>query len=64
MKRFHVHVAVADLASSNAFYSKLFGQASTNERPDYVKWMLDDPRVNVAISACGHAVGVNHFGSK
>ena len=62
MKRFHVHVAVASLASSIDFYSKLFGQAPSKERPDYAKWMLDDPRVNFAISARGHATGVNHFG--
>ena len=62
MKRFHVHVAVANLANSIDFYSKLFGQAPSKEKPDYAKWMLDDPRVNFAISARGHAVGVNHFG--
>lgn len=62
MKRFHVHVAVTDLAGSIAFYSKLFGQTPAKERPDYAKWMLDDPRVNFAISARGHATGVNHFG--
>ena len=62
MKRFHVHVAVANLASSINFYSKLFGQAPAKEMPDYAKWMLDDPRVNFAISTRGHAPGVNHFG--
>ena len=62
MKRFHVHIAVNDLAASIAFYSKLFGQAPTKVQPDYAKWMLEDPRVNFAISARGHAVGVNHFG--
>ena len=62
MKRFHVHVAVASLASSIDFYSKLFGQAPSKERLDYAKWMLDDPRVNFAISVRGHATGVNHFG--
>ncbi len=62
MKRFHVHVAVKDLAASINFYSKLFGKLPAKQRPDYAKWMLDDPRVNFAISARGHAVGVNHFG--
>ncbi len=62
MKRFHVHIAVANLASSIDFYSKLFGQAPSKEKPDYAKWMLDNPRVNFAISARGHAIGVNHFG--
>lgn len=62
MKRFHVHVAVKDLAQSALFYSKLFGQAPAMEREDYAKWMLDDPRLNFAISSRGQAVGVNHFG--
>jgi len=62
MKRFHVHIAVANLTDSINFYSKLFGQAPSKERHDYAKWMLDDPRVNFAISARGHAIGVNHFG--
>ncbi|MDR7928327.1 ArsI/CadI family heavy metal resistance metalloenzyme [Acidithiobacillus thiooxidans] len=62
MKRFHVHVAVNDLTASIAFYSKLFGQAPSKEQPDYAKWMLEDPRLNFAISSRGHAIGVNHFG--
>jgi catechol 2,3-dioxygenase-like lactoylglutathione lyase family enzyme len=62
MKRFHVHVAVANLAESIAFYSDLFGAKPGVERPDYAKWMLDDPRVNFAISARGHKAGVNHLG--
>lgn len=62
MKRFHVHVSVNDLDDSISFYSKLFGMPPTVEKPDYAKWMLEDPRVNFAISQRGHAVGVNHLG--
>jgi hypothetical protein len=62
MKRFHVHVSVADLPQSIGFYSKLFGTPPTVEKPDYAKWMLDDPRVNFAISKRGHTPGVNHLG--
>jgi len=62
MKRFHVHLAVDDLAASTAFYSRLFGQAPAKQKPDYAKWMLEDPRLNFAISTRGHAAGVNHFG--
>ena len=62
MKRFHVHVAVDDLAQSTRFYSALFGAAPAVEKADYVKWMLDDPRVNFAISARGQSPGVNHLG--
>ena len=62
MKRFHVHVAVANLAANVRFYTDLFGATPTVERPDYAKWMLDDPRVNFAISSRGHKAGVNHLG--
>ena len=62
MKRFHVHVSVSNLKESIGFYAGLFGVAPTVEKPDYAKWMLDDPRVNFAISQRGHAVGVNHLG--
>ncbi|NOS74998.1 MAG: glyoxalase/bleomycin resistance/dioxygenase family protein [Methyloglobulus sp.] len=62
MKRFHVHVAVDNIKTSIDFYSKLFGQEPTKQQDDYTKWMLEDPQVNFAISARGHAVGVNHFG--
>jgi lactoylglutathione lyase len=62
MKRFHVHVHVDDLAASIAFYSKLFAIAPTRSESDYAKWMLDDPRVNFAISTRGAAAGVDHLG--
>ncbi len=54
MKRFHVHVAVENLADSVRFYSDLFGAKPDVERPDYAKWMLGDPCVNFAISSRGH----------
>jgi hypothetical protein len=62
MKRFHVHVAVADLKQSIRFYSALFGQTPTVEKPDYAKWMLDDPRINFAISNRGSKAGIDHLG--
>ena len=62
MKRLHVHVSVDDLAQSIRFYSTLFAATPTVTKPDYAKWMLDDPRVNFAISARGKAVGADHFG--
>ena len=63
MKRFHVHVGVADLDTSIAFYSGLFGAAPTVAKADYAKWMLDDPRINFAISQkCGAAKGIEHLG--
>lgn len=62
MKRFHVHVAVKDLDESMRFYSAIFGSEPTVTKPDYAKWMLDDPRINFAISQRGQAPGVNHLG--
>jgi catechol 2,3-dioxygenase-like lactoylglutathione lyase family enzyme len=62
MKRFHVHVSVDDLEQSIRFYSAVFGAAPNVIKPDYAKWMLDDPRVNFAISNRGHACGLNHLG--
>jgi hypothetical protein len=61
MRRFHVHVGVADLNSSIRFYSALFGTGPTVRKDDYAKWMIDDPRVNFAISQRGHT-GVDHLG--
>jgi catechol 2,3-dioxygenase-like lactoylglutathione lyase family enzyme len=62
MKRFHVHLGVPDLPASIRFYSGLFGMAPTVEKADYAKWMLDDPRINFAISQRGRAAGLNHLG--
>jgi catechol 2,3-dioxygenase-like lactoylglutathione lyase family enzyme len=62
MKRFHVHVAVPDLAASIRFYSTLFGSEPTVRKDDYAKWMLDEPRLNFAISQRGGPAGVNHLG--
>lgn len=62
MKRFHVHTHVEDLAKSIAFYTSLFGQEPTRVESDYAKWMLDDPRVNFAISNRGGKPGVDHLG--
>jgi lactoylglutathione lyase len=62
MKRFHVHVHVEDLAQSVAFYSKMFATQPTRHEADYAKWMLDDPRINFAISTRGGKPGVDHLG--
>ena len=62
MKRFHVHVSVEKLDDSIRFYTSLFGTAPTVVQPDYAKWMLEDPRVNFAISQRGRETGINHVG--
>lgn len=63
MKRFHVHVGVADLDKSIAFYSSLFGAEPAVVKDDYAKWMLDDPRINFAISMRADAAkGIEHLG--
>ena len=62
MKRFHVHVSVNDLDGSVQFYSTMFGVPPAVLKPDYAKWMLDDPRINFAISRRGVEPGVDHLG--
>jgi hypothetical protein len=62
MKRLHVHVSVDNLVESIAFYSGMFAGDPTIVKSDYAKWMLDDPRVNFAISQRGLDAGVNHLG--
>jgi hypothetical protein len=62
MKRFHVHTHVQDLTQSIAFYSRMFGAEPTRVESDYAKWMLDDPRINFAISSRGGKPGVDHLG--
>lgn len=62
MKRLHVHVAVESLVDSIKFYSNLFDSQPTVEKEDYAKWMLDDPRVNFAISTRGRVPGLDHLG--
>ena len=62
MKRFHVHVHVEDLQASISFYTKLFASAPTRVEADYAKWMLDDPRINFAISTRGGRPGIDHLG--
>ena len=62
MKRLHVHVGVDDLAKSIQFYSTLFSAEPTVTKEDYAKWMLDDPRVNFAISKRGADAGIRHLG--
>ena len=50
MKRLHIHLRADDLALSEKFYTAMFGQAPTVSKPDYLKWMLDDPRINFAVT--------------
>ena len=62
MKRMHVHVSVDDLQHSIDFYSVLFAAQPTVVKTDYAKWMLNDPRMNFAISARGRQTGLDHLG--
>lgn len=62
MKRFHVHVSVGNLQENIRFYSSIFGADPAVVKEDYAKWMLDDPRINFAISTRGDEPGVNHLG--
>ena len=62
MKRLHIHIGVEKLDESIRFYSALFGAAPIKTKPDYAKWLLDDPRVNFAISTRAQNKGVDHLG--
>lgn len=62
MNRFHVHLNVSDLDASIRFYSELFAAQPAVLKPDYAKWMLEDPRVNFAISTTGSTPGIDHLG--
>jgi len=62
MKRFHIHIGVDNLNEAIDFYSALFGTAPVKTKPEYAKWMLDDPRVNFAISTRAKTKGVDHLG--
>lgn len=62
MKRFHIHLAVDNLQQNIAFYSALFQADPSVVHDDYAKWMLDDPRINFAISSRGRKTGVDHLG--
>ena len=62
MNRFHVHLNVADVPASIQFYNELFGAEPTVTKHDYAKWMLEDPRINFAISNTGRTPGIDHLG--
>ncbi|NBV75298.1 MAG: glyoxalase/bleomycin resistance/dioxygenase family protein [Methylococcaceae bacterium] len=62
MKRFHIHLAVEDLQQNIAFYSALFGTEPSVIYDDYAKWMLNDPRINFAISSRNRQAGLDHLG--
>ena len=62
MKRMHVNVSVTDLEASIGFYSALFDAAPSVRKPDYAKWMLEDPRVNFSITTRGERKGIDHLG--
>ena len=62
MKRFHVNISVTDLDASIGFYTSLFDTEPAVVKADYAKWMLDDPRVNFAITTHGSGKGIDHLG--
>lgn len=62
MKRFHIHIGVEQLEESIGFYSALFGTAPVKTKRDYAKWLLEDPRVNFAISTRAKTKGIDHLG--
>ena len=62
MKTVHIHVSVQDIEKSVQFYSNLFGKEPSKLKNDYAKWMLDDPKMNFAISNRSSKYGLDHLG--
>mgnify|MGYP001493836250 FL=1 len=62
MKRLHIHVGVENIEEATRFYSALFGAQPVKTKADYAKWLLDDPRVNFAVSTRANKKGVDHLG--
>lgn len=62
MKRIHIHTSTNDLPSTIQYYSALFAAPPSLEKPDYAKWLLDDPRVNFSVSNRASKTGVSHLG--
>ena len=62
MKTMHVNLRVKDIDQSIEFYSKMFDQVPTVQKPDYAKWLLDSPSVNFSISKSDRSNGVEHLG--
>ena len=62
MNRFHIHISVDELDANVGFYTAVFGRPPTVLKPDYAKWMLENPRINFAISQTGRKPGVDHIG--
>jgi catechol 2,3-dioxygenase-like lactoylglutathione lyase family enzyme len=63
MKRLHVHISVDDIQTATKFYQAMLGEEPIVSKPDYTKWMLDDPRVNLALSQrADNTPGVDHLG--
>jgi catechol 2,3-dioxygenase-like lactoylglutathione lyase family enzyme len=63
MKRMHIHISVDDLQTAISFYSAMLGAKPTVSRPDYAKWAIDNPKVNLAISQqAGNRAGLDHLG--
>lgn len=63
--RVHVHMHVADLAGSRAFYERFFGTAPVKVKPGYVKFLPPWGPLNLALSqgSPAHAGGhVDHMG--
>jgi hypothetical protein len=62
MKRLHIHLSVNDLNKNIAYYSQLFSTKPETIKADYAKWMLEDPKVNFAISTRSDKIGLDHLG--
>lgn len=61
MKRLHMHVFVSNIEKARDFYTTLFRHEPTLHKADYVRWELDEPALNFAISDKG-SPGIDHLG--
>ena len=50
MQRLHLHLGVKNLNESINFYKNLFKSEPTKVKSDYAQWILEDPKINFAIS--------------
>jgi len=62
MQRLHLHLGVKNLVESINFYKNLFKSEPTKVKEDYAQWILDDPKVNFAISTRVKTLGIDHLG--
>ncbi|WP_255286509.1 MULTISPECIES: ArsI/CadI family heavy metal resistance metalloenzyme [unclassified Bacillus (in: firmicutes)] len=64
LMKMHVGVNVTDLERSIEFYARVFNSEPVKVKPDYAKFLLDDPGLNFTLNLKNEVSGnqVGHFG--